>query len=98
MRPFKQLKPKMLEKTFYIQNVCEDLKFAMMIVNVENSFGGESRRAKTTDFGDILRFKPLFCQPAPINPTKLAEKVGNLGVLQYPTKFQTKILTGKLYL
>jgi len=49
------------------------------------------------DFEVILRFKPLLCHQASINPTKLAEKV-YFGVLQHPTKFQLKILTGKFYL
>jgi len=44
----------------------------------------------------FLRFKPLFYQSTLTNPTKAAEQV-YLGVLQYPTKFQAKILTGKLY-
>jgi len=64
----------------------------MMTKKVENSFGGGSKGAKVTDFGGILRFKPLLCQPAPTNPTKVAKKV-KLGVLQHPTKFQAKILT-----
>jgi len=43
----------------------------MMIKKVDTSFGGGSKGEKTSDFGGILRFKPLFCQPA----SKLAEKV-----------------------
>jgi len=43
----------------------------MMIKKVDTFFGGGSKGEKTSDFGGILRFKPLFCQPA----SKLAEKV-----------------------
>jgi len=44
----------------------------------------------------FLRFKPLFCQSTLTNSTEVADSV-YLGVLQHPTKFQAKILTGKLY-
>jgi len=37
----------------------------MMIKKVEISFGVGSKGPKTTDFGGILKFKPLFCQSAP---------------------------------
>jgi len=58
----------------------------MMIKKVKTSFGGGSKRAKTTDFGGILGFKPRFCQSA---PTKLAEKM-YLGDLQLPPNFKPK--------
>jgi len=47
----------------------------MMITNVEFFLGAQSNGAKTSDFGGELRFKPLFCQSVPTNPTKVAEKV-----------------------
>jgi len=56
----------------------------------------EDPSGKKHRFRDVLKFKPLFCQPAPTNPTKLAEKV-YLGVLQHTTNFQAKILTDKFY-
>ena len=59
--------------------------------------GGGSKRAKNTDFGWFLRFKPRFCQPPLTGPTKLAVNV-YLVRLQHPTKFQAKILTGKCIL
>jgi len=62
-----------------------------MMIKSWNFFWWGVQEGKNTDFGGILRFKPLFCQPA---PTKLAENVC-LGVLQQPTKFQAKILKGK---
>jgi len=68
-----------------------------MMIKKVTTFGGGSKEAKTTNFGGILRFKPLFWQPAPTNPTKLAEKL-YLSVLQHPTIFQSKIFTGKYYL
>jgi len=64
---------------------------------VDISFGGGPRGKKNTDFGGSLRFKSLFCQPAPTNPTKLAGEV-YLAVLLHPTKFQAKLLTGHFYL
>ena len=70
----------------------EDLTCAMIIKNVKFSFGGESKGAKNTDFGGILRFKLLLCQSAPTTPTKRAEMM-LLGVLQHPTNFQAEILT-----
>jgi len=63
---------------------------------IEKVFLVGVQEGKTTDFVDILRFKPLFYQSAIMNPTKLTEKV-YLGVLQHPTNFQAKILTGKFY-
>jgi len=68
----------------------------MVVKKVETFFGGWSKRAKNTDFGKFLRFKPLFCQQPPTNPTKVTEKV-YLGVLQHPTKIEAEILTGKFY-
>jgi len=69
----------------------------MIIKRINTCIGGGSKGAKTSDFGCILRFKPLFCQSAFTNPTNLAEKV-YFGVLQHPNKFQVKIMTGKFYL
>jgi len=68
-----------------------------MIKKVDTSFLGGAKAAKTSDFGAVLRFKPLFCPSVPINPTELAEKV-YFGVLQHLTKFQAKLLTGKFSL
>jgi len=69
----------------------------MMIKKVDTSFVRRVQRGKTTVFGGILRFKPLFCQSASTNLAEVSEKV-YLGVSQHPIKFQTKILTGKFYL
>jgi len=69
----------------------------MMIKNAEIVFWWGSMRAKRTDFGGVLRSKQLFSQSVPTNPTKVAKKV-YVGVLQHPTKFQAKILTGTFYL
>jgi len=85
------------KQTFGIKNVYEDLNFAMIIKKVDTSFLGGAKGAKTSDFGAILRFKPLICQSVATNPIKLAEKL-YFCVLQLPTKFQAKILTGKFYL
>jgi len=67
----------------------------MMNKKVEICFCWWSNGAKTMDF-IFLRFKSLFCQSIPTNPPKVAEEVC-LSVLQHPTKFQAKILTGKFY-
>jgi len=70
----------------------------MMINKVDTSFGGESKRAKTLDFGAILTFKPLFCQSVPTNPTKLAEKVFGCFTASHQISsqdFDRKILFGK---
>jgi len=50
--------------TFRTKTVGKNLTFAMMNKKVKTSFGGGPKRAKTTDFGGILRFKPVFCQSA----------------------------------
>jgi len=80
-----------LDKKFLHKNVSEDLTFAMRIKKVDTSFFGSAQGAKSSNNRAILRFKPLFCQPA---PTTLAKKV-YFGVLQHPSTFQAKILTGK---
>jgi len=61
----------------------------MMIKKVEVTFGGESNGEKNTDFGGILRFKPLFFQSAPTTTTKLTEKplLVVLNVLKHPSKY-----------
>jgi len=41
----------------------------MMIKKVDTSFFGGSKGAKTSDFGTILRFKPLICQSVAYPPT-----------------------------
>jgi len=62
-----------LEANFKHKNVCKDLTIAMMITKVELCCGGESKRAISKDLG-FLQFKTLFCQSAPTNHTKLAER------------------------
>jgi len=62
------------KQTFYTKSVCEDLVFAMMIKKVEISFGVGSKGPKTTDFGGILKFKPLFCQSAPTPPPNVQKR------------------------
>jgi len=68
-----------------------------MIKKVDISLLGRAQGTKTPDFGAISRLKPLFCQDAHRTPTKPAKKV-YFGVLQHPSVFQAKLLTGKFYL
>jgi len=59
----------------------------MMIKKIDTSFVGRPKGAKTSDFGSILRFKPLFCQSVPTNPTKFAEdRQTMLGYFTWLTK------------
>ena len=55
-----------------------------------------SPAGKKTTISFFCGSSHFFCQSPPTNSTKVAEKV-YLGVFQYPTTFQTKILTGKVY-
>ena len=68
----------------------------MMIKQIDTSFLGGNKGAKPSNFGAIFRFKPLFCLSVPTNLRKRAEMV-YFSVLQHPTKFQAKMLTGKFY-
>ena len=68
-----------------------------MIKKGDTSFLEGAKGAKTSDFGAILKFKPLVFRSVGMNPPKLAEKVYH-GVLQHPTIFQANILAGKFYL
>ena len=90
-----ELKPNALELNFLHKNVDKDLNFAMMIKKVDIFLmGGTTGRKQWISF--FLRFKPLFFQSGPTNPTKVAEQV-YLSVLQHPTEFQAKMLTGNFF-
>jgi len=61
------------------------------------NFGETSNGAISKDWGEVLRFKPLFWQSVPTNSTEVLENMF-FGVLHHPTKFEAKILTRKFYL
>jgi len=65
----------MIETNLPPKDACEDHIFGMMIKKVDTSLLGRAKGEKTSDFGAILRFKPLFFQLVPTNRTKSAEKV-----------------------